>query len=232
MTTTPRHPADVLASVSLFVDLSEAEIHALAELSSRRTLEAGQVLFTEGEACEGLFAVESGAIKIFKSAPSGREQILAIETAGGIVAELPVFDGGPYPASASAFADTTLLFVSKHDFRAFCLAHPEVALKVLRAVGKRLRVLVMLIEDLSFTTVRHRLASLLLRMAKTEGRPSSRGVEIFLPTHQELAARVGTVRELVSRNLGRFQVENLIVLEGKQVVVTDMKGLEELVESE
>ena len=90
----------------------------------------------------------------------------------------------------------------------------------------------MLIEDLSFTTVRHRLAALLLRMAQSEGRKTERGVEVILPGHQELAARIGTVRELVSRNLGRFQVENLVLLEGKQVVIRDLQALEELVQAE
>jgi len=72
---------------------------------------------------------------------------------------LPVFDGGNYPASVSAVDDATLLFVSKQDFQALCLAHPQVALKVLRVVGARLRRLVGIIEELSFTTVRHLLAS-------------------------------------------------------------------------
>ena len=76
---------------------------------------------------------------------------------GSSIAELPVFDGGPYPASAVAVNDTGLLFLSKQDFRALCVTYPEVALKVLSVVGARLRRLVGIIEELSFTTVRHRL---------------------------------------------------------------------------
>jgi len=121
----------------------------------------------------------------------------------------------------------TLLFIGKRDFQALCLAHPEVALKVLRVVGARLRRLVEIIEELSFTTVRHRLASFLLRLAQREGTPSGAGVEFALPgSHQELAAQLGTVRELVSRNLSRMQAEGLLKLEGRRVVIADLKALE------
>jgi CRP/FNR family transcriptional regulator len=143
------------------------------------------------------------------------------------VAELPVFDGGNYPASVAAVEDATLLFVSKQDFQSLCLTHPQVALKVLRVVGARLRRLVGIIEELSFTTVRHRLASFLLRLAQKEGERTGGGAEVTLPaSNQELAAQIGTVRELVSRNLSRFQSEGLIQIEGRNVIIPDLKALE------
>lgn len=141
--------------------------------------------------------------------------------------EVPVFDGGNYPASAAAVDHAMLLFVAKRDFQALCLAHPEVVLKVLRVVGARLRRLVGIIEELSFTTVRHCLASFLLRLAQYEGTPAAGGVEFSLPgSNQELAAQLGTVRELVSRNLSRLQAEGLLKLEGRRVVIPDLKPFE------
>jgi len=185
------------------------------------------MVFSEGEPCAGLFVVESGSVRIFKSSAGGREQVLSIEGPGGSIAELPVFDGGNYPASVIAIDDTVLLFVSRQDFQALCLTHPQVSLKVLKVVGGRLRRLVGIIEELSFTTVRHRLSAYLLRMAKKEGRKVARGVEITLPTNnQELAAQIGTVRELVSRNLSRLQAEGLISIDGRTLVIRDMKTLE------
>ena len=185
------------------------------------------MVFGEGEPCAGLFVVESGSVRIFKSSAAGREQVLSIEGPGGSIAELPVFDGGGYPASVVAMEDTVLLFVSRQDFQALCLAHPQVALKVLRVVGGRLRRLVGIIEELSFTTVRHRLSAYLLRVAKKEGRKIEQGVEITLAlNNQELAAQIGTVRELVSRNLSRLQAEGLISIEGRTLVVRDIKALE------
>ena len=87
-----------------------------------------------------------------------------------------MFDGGNYPASVTAIDDATLLFVSKQDFQSLCITHPQVSLKVLRVVGARLRRLVGIIEELSFTTVRHRLAAFLVRLAKASGKRTEKGL--------------------------------------------------------
>ena len=220
-----------LKKAPLFADLSDKELDFLAERAVLHPLEAGAPIFSEGEPCEGLYVVESGAIKIFKTSSSGREQVLAVEGPGGSVAELPVFDGGPYPASASALSKARVLFISKKDFRALCLQHPEVALKVLKVVGSRLRKLVGVIEELSFTTVRHRLAALLLRLAVRRGKQTARGLEFTLQSsNQDLAAHIGTVRELVSRNLSRLQAEGIVKLDGKTVIISDIEALRAEVE--
>jgi len=174
-----------------------------------------------------MYVVESGNVRIFKSSAGGREQVLSIDGPGSSIAELPVFDGGNYPASAAAVDQATLIFVSKQDFQALCLTHPQVALKVLRVVGSRLRRLVGIIEELSFTTVRHRLASFLLRLAQKEGRKTADGLEVTLPvSNQELASQIGTVRELVSRNLSRLQAEGSVRIEGRKVTIRDTRVLE------
>lgn len=185
------------------------------------------MVFSEGDPCTGMYVVESGHIRVFKASAGGREQVLSIDGPGGSVAELPVFDGGHYPASVSAVEDSTLLFISKQDFHALCMTHPEVALKVLRVVGARLRGLVAIIEELSFTTVRHRLAAFLVRLAQREGTRVAQGIEVTLPaSNQELASQIGTVRELVSRTLSRFQSEKLIQMDGRRMVIADLKALE------
>lgn len=221
----------ILEKVPIFAGLAPEEIAFLAARAVPRKFKAGELIFSEGEPCTGLWVVESGSIRIFKSSASGREQVLGVEHAGGSVAELPVFDGGAYPASTTAVEDATLLFVSKKNFQALCLEHPEVALKVLRVVGARLRRLVAIIEELSFTTVRHRLAAQLVRLAEHQGKRTAQGVEFTLPNNQELASQIGTVRELVSRNLSRFQAEGAIKMDGKTVVVTNLKMLEDELES-
>jgi CRP/FNR family transcriptional regulator, cyclic AMP receptor protein len=216
-----------LTRVAIFSGLTEAELAFLNQRTVPRRFSAGETVFAEGEPCTGLYVVESGHVRIFKSSAGGREHVLAIEGPGSSVAELPVFDGGNYPASVSAIDDATLLFVSKQDFQALCLEHPQVALKVLRVVGARLRRLVGIIAELSFTTVRHRLAAFLVRLAKTSGARSASGFEVTLPANnQELASQIGTVRELISRNLSRFQAEGMIKIDGRNVLITDMKALE------
>lgn len=218
-------PFTLLSRVAIFADLSEAELHELAHRTVMHHAHAGGLIFAEGDPCQGFYVVQSGEVKIFKIGASGREQILTIERAGDSVAELPVFDGGPYPASAMAVTDSTLLFISKRDFRTVLLENPEVGLKVLKAVGLRLRRLVGLIEELSFTTVRARLVMLLVRHVRTQGEPTARGIELTLPTNQELASQIGTVRELISRNLSRLQAEGLIRLDGKRLIVPDVDAL-------
>jgi CRP/FNR family transcriptional regulator len=219
-------PSLTLRQVAFFEALDEQQFAFLRSRIHERTFDAGELVFSEGETCAGLFVIHKGNVRIFKNSASGREQVLSIEGPGGTIAELPVFDGGPYPASAQAITQATLLFYSKQDFQALCMKYPEVALRVLEQVGRRLRKLVGIIEELSFTTVRNRLASLLLRLAKTEGKKSAEGVEFALPaTNQELAAQIGTVRELVSRNLSRFQSEGLLRIDGRTIIIPDVKKL-------
>ena len=216
-----------LAKVPIFSGLTDAELSFLAQRAVTRRYSPGEIVFAEGEPCSGLYVVESGHVRIFKSSASGREQVLSIDGPGSSVAEVPVFDGGNYPASGAAIDEASLLFVRKQDFQELCLAHPQVALKVLRVVGARLRRLVGIIEELSFTTVRHRLASLLIRLAQREGKQMADGVEITLPAgNQELAAQIGTVRELVSRNLSRFQAEGILKIDGRTVVIRDLASLQ------
>jgi len=224
--TKPASVSALLKSVSIFSGLNEPELAFLTARVVQRKYAPGELIFGEGEPCSGLYVVESGSVRIFKSSAGGREQVLSIDGPGSSIAELPVFDGGNYPASAQSITASTLLFFSKQDFQLLCIQHPEVALKVLRVVGGRLRRLVGIIEELSFTTVRHRLAALLVRLAKAEGARSGTA-EFTLPVNNnELAAQIGTVRELVSRNLSRLQAEGLIEIDGRTIRVPDVKRLE------
>lgn len=216
----------ILRKTPLFASLTDVEMQALATRTSRKRFQKDEQLFAEGDPCSGLFLVASGKVRIFKLSPSGREQILAVEGPGSSFAELPVFDGGNYPAAASALEDTEVLFISRKDFQNFCREHPDVGLKVIAVVGSRLRRLVGIIEELSFTTVRQRLIALILRLAQASHTRSKEGIHVELTkSHQDLAAELGTVRELVSRNLGRLQAEGFLDVEGRKIVVKDLAGL-------
>ncbi len=218
--------SEVLHRTALFSSLSAPELQMLAAKTARKHCSAGELLFSEGEPCRGLHIISRGRVRIFKTSAGGREQVLAMNGPGESVAELPVFDGGPYPASAIAVEETEIAFISRKDFQDYCLDHPEVSLKVLAFVGARLRRLVGIIEELSFTTIRQRLVSLLVRLAQSEGKKTTRGIEVLLPgSHQELANQLGTVRELVSRNLMRLQAEGLVEVDARQIVIKDIKGL-------
>jgi CRP/FNR family transcriptional regulator len=217
-----------LSEIALFAALSDAEIQGLAQRAVERRFAPDEMLFWEGEPCAGIFLIVQGSVKIFRTSPGGREVMLAIETAPATVAELPLFDGGPYPASVRVVEPVVSLFINKNDFQQVCRQYPDVALKVLAVVGLRLRHLVGLVEAMTFGSVTQRLARLLLETSK------GAGTENFeLPvTHQELASRLGTVREVVSRNLARFRAEGLIRIQGHQVQIVNLAGLEQEAESQ
>ncbi|HYM12757.1 MAG TPA: Crp/Fnr family transcriptional regulator [Bryobacterales bacterium] len=219
---------DTLSRTPLFVSLNPTEIEALARRAIEKRFAPGEVLFQESEECAGLFVLGQGSVKIFKTSPAGREIMLAVEAAPSSVAEIPLFDGGPYPASASAIDDVVAYLISKRDFQQVCREHPDVPLKVLAVAGQRLRLLVAVVQSVTFGSVRQRLARTLLEFGEQAGADA-----FALPvTHQELALRLGTVREVVSRNLGRFQAEGLIRSHGHEIHVLNRAGLEREAETE
>jgi CRP/FNR family transcriptional regulator len=219
---------EVLQKIPMFAGLDREVADALTHRAATRPFVAGELLFREGDGCEGLFVLVQGSVKIFKTSPSGRQLTLAVEKAPATVAELPLFDGGAYPASAQAVDDVVSLFIHKRDFRAVCLQHPELPLQALAIVGRRLRGLVGLIESVTFGKVRQRLARALLELADM-----AQSDAFNLPwTHQEIALNLGTVREVVSRNLNRFQAAGLIQVNHREVLLTDREGLEREAEAE
>ncbi len=219
---------EALSRTSLLASLTPGEIEALALRAIEKRYAPGEMLFREGQECTGFYVLAQGSVKIVKTSPGGREIMLAVESAPSSVAEIPVFDGGRYPASVSAVDEVTAYLITKRDFQQVCRQHPEVPLKVLAVVGRRLRHLVSIIEGVTFGSVRQRLARILLEFAEQAG--SDR---FTLPaTHQELASRLGTVREVVSRNLSRFQAEGLLRIQAREICVFDHEGLAREAETE
>ena len=211
-----------LSEIALFAALSEGELHGLAQRAVEKKFATDEMLFWEGEPCIGIFLIIQGSVKIFRTSPSGREVMLSIETAPATVAELPLFDGGTYPASVRVVEPVMALFINKNDFQQFCRQNPDVALKVLAVVGRRLRHLVGLVESMTFGSVTQRLARMLLETSRAAGSDT-----FDLPaTHQELASRLGTVREVVSRNLGRFRAQGLISIRDREVRIVNRAGLQ------
>jgi CRP/FNR family cyclic AMP-dependent transcriptional regulator len=217
-----------ISLVPLFTGLSDPELQALAQRAIERRFEAGEMLFWEGEPCAGIFLIGQGSVKIFKTSAAGREMMLSLETAPCSVAELPLFDGGPYPASVRAVETVLSYFINKADFQQVCRQYPDVALKVLAVVGRRLRHLISVVESMTFGSVTQRLARVLLDQSRQAGADEF----TLAVTHQELASRLGTVREVVSRNLARFRAEGLIHIQGHQVRVLDRAGLDEEAKAE
>jgi CRP-like cAMP-binding protein len=198
MNTAKSSLAVTLRRVPLFADLSDTELALIAARTTLRQYDAGAIVFHEGDACHELLIVQQGSVKLLKTAANGRQQLLGIERAGNALSEVPVFDGGVYPATALAVTEAVLLCAEAEHFRKICAQHPQVAMKVIKVLGHRLRRMGKLVEDLSFSTVRGRLVAHLIHLAEDQGRRTARGTEFELKeNNEELAARLGTVRELV-----------------------------------
>lgn len=216
---------EVLARCPLFAELAEADLCALADASRRKELAAGESLFIAGENSQGLAVVVTGRVKIYVISPAtGREVILALEHPYNAVAELVALDGGTYPANAEADVASQLLIIEQSGFLRVLRERPEVALHLMGMLGRRLRRLVHLVEQISFQEVVHRLASYLLQQAE-------QGVPFQLDTNGAIAAQLGTVPELVSRNLSRLHAGGVITLNGRDVMSLEHDQLDEMAHS-
>jgi CRP/FNR family transcriptional regulator len=195
--------AAALGRTVLFGNLQPEALRELAVLAYSRDLARGEVLFLAGEKAAGLFVIASGRIRAYRVNAQGRD--------GATLAEVPVFDDGVYPATAVAEEPTSILFLDKNDVRRFMLGHPEVGLTALKLMAQRLRGHAELVDALALQQVGQRLARLLLAQARDHGTRTAAGVAFdFALSNEELARRVGSVREVVSRTLTRLEREGLI----------------------
>jgi CRP/FNR family transcriptional regulator len=193
------------------------DLKELSGLARERKLGTGEMLFLAGEKAAGLYVIASGVIRAFRVNSQGREQTIHTERAGATLAEVPVFDDGTYPATAVAEESSTVLFLDKTDVRQFMLRHPALALTALKLMSKRLRAHADLVDSLALQQVGQRLARVLLLESRARGVRTASGVELALAlSNGELARRVGSVREVVSRTLSKLEREGLFTIDHSQ----------------
>jgi|SRR6185437_4087177 CRP-like cAMP-binding protein len=215
-----------LQRTALFGCLPEA---ALAEIDQRTTelhLHRGEMLFLSGEPAKGLFIVVSGKVRVFQHSEAGREQVMHVDTDGAVIAEVPVFDDGPYPASAACETDVEALFIEKSDMHEFCAKYPPLAMRALRLMAQRVRRHAQLVESLSFHEVGQRLALFLLAEAQRTG--TALGQQMTFPlvlSNQQIANRIGSVRDVVARAFARLKHDGLIAAKGRTLTIPDARVL-------
>lgn len=212
----------ILSTVSYFADVDETILATLAAEAAPRTYGRDQVIFWEGELGEGLFVVESGWLKIVKISPDGREQAIHFLGPGEEVNAMSVFAEIPNPATAIALEPAVVWMVGRDIILRFLEDHPKMALVVIRKLAGRVQHLVALVEDLSLRTVEARLARLLLELDE-EGMVHRRR----WATQTELASRLGTVPDVLSRALRKLSAEGLVRVSRHQIQILDAAGLED-----
>jgi CRP-like cAMP-binding protein len=206
--------AIALRQTALFSSLSDEQLAQVALVAHERPLEPNEILFLEGAPAEHLFVVMTGVIRAYRMNKRGREQIIHVERAGATLAEIPVFDDGPYPASAASEEASIVLSIGKSDFKELCLKEPAVLWSALKILAGQLRRHAELVNSLSLQEVSSRLARLLLNEVRATGERSGAGVRFEVKlSNQQLAARIGSVREVVSRTLNRFAADGIIKIE-------------------
>lgn len=215
-----------LREIHLFANLDNTILDQIAPAVALRQLRKGQVLYLENEPCHAFYALRSGAIKIYKLAADGREYVLMTVRPGQTFAEVPVFDGERYPANAEALRESELFEIDAVRFRSLLCAAPDVALALLAGMSRRLRAFTDQLAALTFRDVTARLAGYLLEMADTNGVPRADGIHVDLAvSQQDLAASLGTVREIVSRSLRKLEHAKLISHTRKHIIIHDRVGL-------
>jgi CRP/FNR family transcriptional regulator, cyclic AMP receptor protein len=215
--------ADELREIAFFAALDERALEDVARWLLARAYRPGEHIIDEGEEPPGMFFVVRGRVRLSRTAPDGREQVLAMVGAGENFNAVPLFDERPNPATARAMSPVRCLLLPRDALPALLRRHPDLALAALREMAEQLRDLVVLVEDLAFRSVRERLARQLLFEA-AEG-----SAEL---THQELAERAATVREIAGRALRQLAQEGLVRLERGRVVVLDRDGLARIVDGD
>ena len=217
---------EILRKAPLFSGLGHDVLNSVAAKAKEIRLKKDQVLFLAGERAEGLHVIAEGSVRAFRTGIDGREQVIHVERAVTTLAEVPVFDGGAYPSTAAAESPTIVYLIPREVILSECRQHPELALAAASLLARRLRSCAELVESLSLREVGQRLAKLLLDRVAALKLDGPGPVEFVQPlTHNQLAARIGTVREVVSRALQRLQVQGLIQVDGKLVVIASLKDL-------
>lgn len=203
---------------------------ALEDVAGRcvfRNLPENRILFRRGQPCEGMFVVVEGRIRVYRSSSTGKEQVLHTQEPGQSLAEVPLFDAGPYPASARALEDSRLLVLPIGEFQRLYRSNPEIAEAIIRGLGRRLRRAVGLIEKISLRSVPARVALTLREHAEAADAFRIGGTFELNRTQEELAAELATTRESVARALGRFRKRGLIEQQGSHVRILEPEGLEQ-----
>ncbi len=215
---------DFLKAIPYFADLSGDLLEAICRRVVVRNFDKGDIIFLEHDACDGIYFVKSGRVKVYKTSAEGKEQVLKVMAHGDSFNDVPVFDGGPNPASADAMEATTVYVIPKRDLLSLMEENPAVALGVIKVFAGRLRHLTMLVEDLSFRHVTSRLAKVLLEHADGTAEGHKRRL-----TQQEMASIIGTAREVVGRSLRSLEEQGVIRMEGHRIVIVDKRKLSRMV---
>ncbi len=212
--TTTAKKLDLLRGNEYFDGLNEDLLKQVAKHMQLHEFERGEALFWEGDECAGLHIITQGFVKLYRLSPQGRQYIVRVLQEGDTCNEVPTFDGGVNPVNVEALETTQVWVIQANILRELLFKHPEFSQKVIQNLSKNLRGLVRMVSELAFYQVTHRLARLL-----AEQSPDELGGSPW--TQEQLAARLGTVREVVARSLKELERSGAINVEKRRISILD-----------
>ncbi|PID73376.1 MAG: transcriptional regulator [Desulfobacterales bacterium] len=204
---------EFLRQIPLFRGLPDADLEKMAAMQREREFPPGTLIFSDGDKAGGFYAVVSGQVKVYKMSDEGKEQILHVFGPGAPFGEVPVFEGGVYPAAAATLKKSRLLFFPRDAFTALVAENPSLALNMLAELSRRLRRFTVQVEALSLQEVPQRLMSYLRFLQEEQG-----GNVVELPLSKgHLASLLGAAPETLSRILTRMKNEGVIEMDGRRI---------------
>jgi CRP/FNR family cyclic AMP-dependent transcriptional regulator len=218
---------DVLRQTPLFSGLDDDAADSLRTSLIETRLRRGEILFREGDSGDRLYVVIDGKMKLGRSSPDGRENLLAVLGPGQMFGELSLFDPGPRSATATAVTDVAMVSLGHEELNRWLTGHPDVARGLLNQLAARLRRTNDVVADLVFSDVPGRVAKALLDLSSRFGRQADDGVHVHHDlTQEELAQLVGASRETVNKALADFANRGWLRLEPRSVVLVDIERLQ------
>lgn len=213
----------------LFAGLDEEYLLQVAAISHRRSFVKGETIFAEGETATEFYLLAKGGIKLCKISPDGREKVLHFVHPGETFAEAAFFGDGRYPAEARSVEAGELLIFPKNGFMGLLERNPQFSLNLIISLSLLLRRFARQIEELSFAEVPNRLAAYLMELAARKSTTYQGKCYIDLEMKKgELASRLGTVSETLSRAFRKLKEDNILEVDGSRVIILDMTALSRL----
>lgn len=213
-----------LREIDIFQDLTSDDMDWMDRVTTMTTCEKGRVFYTPQDTGEVLFLLKKGRVQLYRISPEGKKLIIATLGAGSIFGEMAMVGQGMHNTFAEAVEDCTLCVMGHSDLERVLLDKPEVGLRLVETLGRRLREAEARLEDIAFKNIPARLASLLLRLQDEHGNT----IEGY--THQDLAEMIGTYRETTTQTLNNFKRDGLLEIGRKRLELYDLEGLRTVAE--
>lgn len=206
----------MLGNIPLFSSLSESDLQALSDHAVTRTFPKNAIIINEGDTSDSLYIIASGKVKVFLSDEHGKEIILDIQGPGEYFGEIALLDDAPRSASVMTLDASSFSIISKNNFQEYLGKNPDIALRVIRELTRRIRMLTASVKGLALRDVYGRVATALSHLATAEDEKLVIHEKL---TQQDIANMVGASREMVSRIFKDLTAGGYIKIEDKKIII-------------